>query len=262
MAGLWKRLVVAAVAVLLATGTARAAETMRIAYEDRAQPPYYFGDGAVVDPVAPGIAVELIKMAAAQAGIEVQFLRMPWTRCLTSLQKGEVDAIFNSSYKEDRLVYGLYPLHDGKADAARRTTTMSYILYRLKGSTVGWTGSAFTNLNGAVGVPAGFSIMDDLSKMGVKVEGGPETGANFRKMIAGRLAAVAAQDVSGDALLASGQFPQVERVTPPLATKDYFMQISHQYYAAHHDLAERLWSAIGSLRESKGAELRTKYPSR
>ena len=259
MARQWGGVIMAA-AILLTAGSAGAAEVMRIAYEDRAQPPYYIGDGAPVDPVAPGASVDLVKMAAAQAGIEVQFLRMPWTRCLTSLQKGEVDAIFNSSYKEDRLVYGLYPLKGGKPDGARRTTTMSYILYRLKGSPVGWNGSSLTGLNGAVGAPAGFSIVDDLTKMGVKVEGGPETGANFRKMIAGRLAAVAAQDVSGDALLASGQFPQVERVEQPLATKDYFMQVSHQYYAAHHDLAERLWSAIGTLRDSKGAELRAKYP--
>ncbi len=247
---------------LLATtivSQAQAGESLRVAYEDKALPPYYIGDSVQVDPVSPGISVELVRMAGEALGIEVQLVRMPWTRCLNLLQKGEVDAIFNASFKEDRLDNGVYPTKAGKPDPARRIATVAYSLYAPSGSAVTWDGKALNGISGSVGTPAGYSIGDDLARIGVKVEEAPDTVANFRKLSSGRIAAVATLDTSGDALLASGQYPRLIKIEPALSTKDYFLMISHQYYAAKRPLAERLWQTIADLREKKGADLRVKY---
>ena len=235
-----------------------ASEIIRAAYEDKSLPPYYTGASEGVDPLAPGVSVELMQEAAKAAGVEIRFVRMPWVRCLKSLQRGDVDVIFNSSFKEDRLEIGVYPMAGNKPDSARRLATISYALYRLKGSAVTFTGSTVSGLgDGPVGASSGYSIIEDLARMGVKTEEAADTMANFKKLASKRIPAVAAQDVQADPLLAD--FPAIEKVMPPLVSKDYFAMASHQFYNSRRDVAERLWTKIAEIRETRGAAIYAKY---
>lgn len=251
--------VAALVAGMMACTSAQAAEVLRAAFEDKAQPPYYMGETAAVDPEMPGVSIELVRLAAKEAGMEVEFVRMPWVRCQKSLQKGEVDAIFNASFKEDRLEFGVYPMVGAKPDSSRRIVTLAYSLYRLKGSPVSFDGKAITNLEGPVAAQSGYSIIEDLRRMGVATEDAHASITNFKKLSGKRVMAVAAQDVNGDSLLASGEFPTVEKVVPPLVTKDYFVMFSHQFYDAKKPLAERLWAKLSEVRERETARLYAKY---
>lgn len=257
LTGLCARMLGCVVALLVATADAGAAETIRAAYEDRELPPYYMGNSTEIDAQAPGVSVEMMREAAKELGVQIQFVRMPWVRCLKSLQRGEVDMVFNASFKEDRLEAGVYPMVDGRPDPARRIATVAYNLYRLKGGPVAFTGKAITGLDGPVGAPSGYSIIDDLKRMGVATEEAVENSTNFKKLVSGRIAAVATLDVSGDALIKD--YPTIEKVSPPLVTKDYFVLVSHQLYGAKPDLAERLWRKIADVRERNGAALYAKY---
>lgn len=257
MVGRFRGILGGVVAALLVATGASAAETLRAAYEDRELPPYYMGATTEVDANAPGVSVELMRDAAKELGVQIEFVRMPWVRCLKSLQRGEVDAVFNASFKEDRLEAGVYPMAGGKPDPARRIATVAYHLYRLKDGAVAYDGKALSGLAGPVGVPSGYSIMEDLRRLGVASEESVDTVTNFKKLASRRIAAVATLDVSGDALLKD--FPAIEKVTPPLATKDYFVLVSHQFYDTKRDLAEKLWRKVAELRERKAQGLYAKY---
>ena len=247
-------------ALCLLPGGATAAEVLRAAYEDKALPPYYMGTGTEVDADNPGVSIELVREAAAAAGIRVEFVRMPWARCMKSLKNGEVDAIFNASFKEERLEAGIYPMAGGKPDRARRITTLNYMLYRLKGGAVTWDGKAVGGLgDNPVGIQAGYSVGEDLARLGVKTEEAADTVINFKKLASQRIPAVAQLEVSGDGALASGAFPAVEKMQPPLATKDYFLMFSHQYYDSRKDTAERLWAKLAEVRDRRTAALYAKY---
>ncbi|MBC7951010.1 MAG: transporter substrate-binding domain-containing protein [Rhodospirillaceae bacterium] len=244
---------------MLWTSGAPAAEVLRVAYEDKAQPPYYLDDSTMMDADRPGVSIELVRAAAKEAGIEAEFVRMPWVRCLKSLQKGDIDATFNASFKEDRMEFGVYPMVGAKPDSARRIATLTYSLYRLKDGPVSWNGKAIAGLDGPVGAQSGYSIVEDLGRMGVKTEEAQASTTNFKKLASKRIPAVAAQDVNGDALLATGEFPNVEKVNPPLVTKDYFVMFSHQFYDGKRALAEKLWTKLAEVRERDGAKLYAKY---
>lgn len=246
------------IGALWASG-AQAAEVLRAAYEDKALPPYYMGDSTVVDAERPGVSIELVRTAAKEAGIDVEFVRMPWVRCQKSLQKGEIDAIFNASFKEERLEFGVYPMAGAKPDPARRIATVTYSLYRLKGGPVDWNGMKIDGLDGPVGAQSGYSIIEDLTRMGVKTEETQASTTNFKKLASKRIPAVATLDVTGDAVLATGEFPTIEKVALPLVTKDYFVMFSHQFYDGKRALAERLWSKLAEVRERDAAKLYAKY---
>ena len=243
--------------ICLWSGGALATETLRAAYEDKSLPPYYTGtDG--VDPDFPGVSVELLQEAAKAADIELQFVRMPWVRCLKSLELGEVDLTFNSSFKADRMKDGVYPMAGDKPDASRRLATISYALYRLKGSPVAFTGKTITGLgDGPVGASTGYSIVDDLKHMNIKTEEAADTLINFKKLASKRIPAVAAQDVQADVLLA--KYPTVEKVMPLLVSKDYFVMASHQAFDGRRAVIERLWAKLAEVREARSAAIYAKY---
>jgi polar amino acid transport system substrate-binding protein len=249
---------VCTLALSLAVAPTSALE-LRICYDNKDQPPYYLGDGAAIDWQKPGMSVEIIKAAAEAAGIEPQFARQPWLRCLENLQDGHVDAIFNSSYTPDRLKYGFYPGQGDTPDRALRIATLSYSFYRRKGADVAWSGKSLTGQHEPIGVVHGFSISQDLQKMGLRIEESASNEQVFKMLAAGRVPVVALQTVTGDRLLRSGQYSNLETMEPPIMVKDYYVMLSRQYVTANPTAAAQFWGKIASLREPMTAQLTSKY---
>ena len=235
----------------------------RASYEDKEQPPYYMGESTEVLPNNPGVAVEMVAQIEKKIPeLKIQLLRQPWKRCLSELKDGKVDGIFNASFKSERLEMGAYPMKEGQEDATRRLTTIAYSLYKHKEGKIGWDGKNFTNLRPEerIGAPLGYSIVGDLQKMGVSVEESKSTITNFNKLELKRLAAVAAQDITGDALLQKGQeFKDLVKVSPPLVSKPYYLMISHQFIQKYPGMAEKIWEAIATMREQEMETIAKKY---
>ena len=63
-----------------------AAEALRICVSDREYPPLTFPD-------RDGQAQYLIRRAAAQAGRRVEFVALPWRRCLQAAISGDLEGV-------------------------------------------------------------------------------------------------------------------------------------------------------------------------
>ena len=102
----------------------------RVVYIDKENPPRILGDNTSIDWSRPGITIELLKMVEKKVGVQFQFKRMPWKRCLYMVENGLADATFHASYKLDRAKYGAYPFRDGKLDSTRgyTKTPMQFLL--------------------------------------------------------------------------------------------------------------------------------------
>jgi len=245
-------------------GSLYAKTVMTFAYEDGQQAPYYMGKGTKVLDKDPGVSIEMIKIVAKKMGnIEVKFVRQPWKRCLASLKDGSVDGIFNASYKKKREEFGSYPMASGKPDTSKRITTISYSAYKLKGSKIGWDGKVFSNVKGRVAAPSGYSIISKLKgKFKLKVDDGSKTtDQNFKKLIAGRVSAAVDQELPGDSVLESSNLfsSKIEKMTPPLVTKPYYVMISYQFIKKNPDVANKFWEVIAEVRESQLKKLFKKY---
>ncbi len=238
---------------------------MTISYEDKAQPPYYMGEKKVLAD-KPGVAVEMVKMLEDKIeGLEITLKRTPWKRCTVELSRNNVDGIFNASYKKKRLELGYYPTTDGTlegpVDISRRITKIAYSLYTLKDSNIVWDGTNMTGVDGKIGAPFGYSIINDLKKMGLNVEDAPNTEMNLKKLLKKRIVAVALQDVTADSFikLNSPQFENIKKRTPPLATKPYYLMLSKKFVENHPELAQKIWDTIKNIRETKFDEIAMKY---
>jgi polar amino acid transport system substrate-binding protein len=160
---------------------------------------------------------------------------------------------FIPKLKEKRKELGLYPMKNNEVDKSRRIANTTYSFYVPKGTTIPWDGKTLGVLNGPVGAPAGYSIVEDLKKLGAKVEESPATLNDFQKLNAGRLAAVAALEGAGDFELR--KHPElaktIEKFKPPIKTKPYYVMVSHQFNAKNPGLAQKIWDEIAKIRDSK-----------
>lgn len=248
--------------VILIWATFSQAEvSVHFAYENATQFPYYIGDSSEVLPQQPGAAVELLKLLEnIIPELKISFSRCHWKQCLHKLQSGKVDGIFNASFTEERLLLGHYPWKNGKVDDSRRITTISYHFYRLKGSRFNWNGKNITGLYGKIGTPLAYSIEGHLQEMGIKILSSPDVLANFSNLRRGVVQAIALQDVTGDYYLErKSGLKNIEKVYPALKTKAYYLILSKQFKARHPELSEKVWNAIGVLREKELQELVNSY---
>jgi polar amino acid transport system substrate-binding protein len=242
---------------------ADAAETVRILFDVFENPPLINGNGTAIDPLKPGLAIEVLRMASERADIPIELSRTPWQRGLYLIETGQADAIFASSYVEERLRYGVYPMKDGHPDTHRKLFDQSYRLYVRAGSGVGWDGKTLTDLHAPVGATPGYAVVPVLRAMGVEVAEEPDHIANLRKLIAGRIDAYAELDTHVRPLLRGDpeEFGGITELSPPILTKPYYLMFSKLFYARAPKVAEHIWDAIAVVNESAAYQnlLHSKY---
>lgn len=140
----------------------------------------------------------------------------------------------------------------------------SYHLYVTDGSTVSWDGERLTGLGDrAIGVGRGYSVGETLRALGARLDEEDTADSNFRKLMAGRIAAVVELEDMADAVLAvSADGPKVHRLPIPVQTRPYFLILSRGFVAERPRLAERLWDALRTVSTSRSfAAVREKYES-
>ena len=234
---------------------------LKVAYDTDIQFPYYLGQSSEIPQYKPGAIVELVKLLETKIeGLKVSLVRYPWKRCLVKLKEGEVDSLFNSSFKEERKLFGRYPTKNGQIDRGRRITTISYYFYKMKESAFSWDGKQVSNPQAIIGAPLGFSIVDDLKNMNLEVVQTHATLSNLQKLTRSMISVVALQEVTADYYVNNfNQFKELLKVKPPLKTQPYYLMISHQFSQQHPKLSEKIWDAIAQLRQEKLTELTQKY---
>jgi len=247
--------------VALLMGTAAQAQqscVIRLAYNEVAAPPYYFGDRGKTPP-NPGPAIELVDLAAKQLGCQITWQRKPLKRIIRELEANAIDATLALSYSKERTRFWVYPLKGEVPDASLALWTLSYHFYVKRGSTLSWDGQQFNRPPRRVGANAGYSVVSDLAKLGLVAEEAPGDLNNLGKLVHERIEAYAGQSLFVDQLREQPEFQGLERLEPPIVRKDYFLVFSHAYYRANPDTVNKLWRLIPELKKSHGAALDRKY---
>lgn len=200
----------------------------------------------------PGLNIIQLNSVQKKVGIKFEMVTAPWKRCQEDMRAGAVDGIFAASFKTDRLEMGVYPMVGDKLDASRAMMTDAYSLYRLKGGGAKWDGKILT-ANGAIGAQLGYSIIEQLKQLGVRVDDGAKTADdNLKKLIDGRVDGAALMTLEGDLSVRSNpQFAEkIEKVSPPLVEKPFFLMFSKQFAGKYPDAVNEIWKVLAEVRES------------
>ncbi len=247
------------VVVFVALSLPAFALDIRFGYGDHDVSPYFLGNGPEL-PEKPGLSVELVRDCTIAVGAKPVFIRLPVRRLHEEVRAGQLDAMLGLTFTPERTEYLAYPMQDGKPDASRRGATISYMLYRLRGNPVAWNGKSITGLNGPLGVNSGFVMANTLRARGVDVEEVQYDRQLFPMLERGRVGAVATLENIGDYYIErSNSSGRIEKLQPPLATGDYYIATSRQFFEANGPLVNRFWDCLARERERLYAALASKY---
>lgn len=214
-------------------------------------------DETTVRPWVNKAGVAMLKTAASLEHLEFEQVALPWLRCLREVRNGTMAGAIGASYSDERAAFAVFPsTADGQLDPSRRMQASSYSLYRVVGSSTSWDGKQFTKLSSRVVVQRGHSVVADLTKLGVLVDqsaGDAETV--LRMLIAGRSQLGSLVTELGDEMLTRPEFrSQIEKITPPLVVKSYYLIFGKRYYDTHTRLVEALWNHLAVVRDAKDSD--------
>ncbi|WP_324029458.1 substrate-binding periplasmic protein [Aeromonas caviae] len=231
---------------LLPTCVMAAPGSIRACMENSDSPPWLLMSGE-------GIVQFHLKEVANRIGHPIILTPLPWKRCLSLVSQGQLDAAVKLSYSEERArTIGVYPMRHGAPDPAKRLLTESYSLYQPKGGQVRWDGRQLV-AHGVVAAQSGFSIVAQLQESGVRVDDSSREPLILLKKVAMQRAVAAALQ-TGVAERTLAAHPQLqatlERITPPLVEKPYYLIFSHPFHQAHPDLSQQVWDEIEEVRHS------------
>jgi polar amino acid transport system substrate-binding protein len=201
----------------------------------------------------PGLNNILLNIVEAKTGVTFSVTAEPWKRCQEEMKIGAIDGMFAISFLSERQAFGVYPMRGTDPDTNKNLMIDGYSLYRRRGDdSVKWDGREIT-INGIVGVQRGYSVNEQLQKLNVKIDSGTYlVEDNLRKLIAGRVAALALRTTEGDSVLAMNRefSGKVEKLPIPLVEKPYYLIFSKQYAAMHATQIQDLWNMIERVRNS------------
>ena len=225
-------------------------------------PPFVMGSGIDIDWQKPGITLEVLKSLEKPLNVEIHFERVPGARVFDWVANNQVEGGFHFSFTPERAKVVVYPMKDGEVDPNKRLMSMTYFLYKLKDSPLQWDGTRFQNLDEEIGANVGFSIVDDLKKIGVDVHEGTLTKYLMRMLVKKRLGGVVTLETLGDFSIKSHaqEFRDIVKVTLPIKKKQYYLVLSQKFVKEHPKFAEDIWNEIMKIRESgKYEEIAEKY---
>ncbi|EGQ8079281.1 hypothetical protein XM75_c21191 [Vibrio vulnificus] len=223
--------------------------TITLAYGDVESFPFQMGNGnLVVEP--PGLAIDVIEQAARMLNIKINYVRVPGKRVLSQIKTNQVDGGFIFSYSQERAQYARYPMKDQQADHTLRIATLDYYFYKLKEQPFTWDGLQLISIGDVpVGAHTGFSITKRLKESNVNILEIGNTEKLFEMLGKRRLTAIAIQSNIASSYINEHQLSTVERVSPPISTKDYYLIFSHEFAKENPQLVQKIWEMIGLIRD-------------
>ncbi|RFP13659.1 MULTISPECIES: hypothetical protein [unclassified Duganella] len=223
-----------------------AARTLAVCMGDRPFPPLFFLDHE-------GQAQWLVRKAVERQGDLVQFIAVPWRRCLQGLRTGTYAAalpvIGNLSFLPDYA----FPMDPLGIDASRELARISHVVVRRVGSEADWDGGRFTHLAGPVLYPAGIvAVREALAALGVPGDDGSALEEQtLLKLLARKGDLAVIQSGVAQELLARAAFRDKLEILPqPLLSRPSYLAFNRAFHDADQRYVEAIWLEIKRLRGS------------
>ncbi len=247
---------------LLASGAAAGSCAIRLGYSDQATPPYYNGAGPN-EGSPPGASPELIREIATAAGCTLTIRRLPPARLAVALEQGIIDMapLGQPHSLSEQLAHARD--RNGKLDDARGLQLHTVVYVRASDHLPRDTDPVQYFQQHRLGTPHGVSYAAMLRNQGIDVDdGAADMRRNLEKLKLGRIDGFAISLASPgdmDQEVAATYGPGVVRLERPIRVATIHLLLNKEFYAAHREQAEAMWTWLGTHGRARFAALLEKY---
>ncbi len=220
------------------------AATLDVCIADRDYPPLFFLDH-------DGQAQWLVRKALERQHDMVNFISVPWRRCLEGLRSGQYAAALPVAANPAFLPLYAFPMQHGQVDRSVALQEVVHVAVRRVGSNADWDGSRFANLTMPVVYPSGIVIVRDwLAARGVAADDGTRSDdAALRKLMAGRANLAIIQSALAEQLLAQDEFRgRLEILPTPVLVFSVYLAFNRAFFEAAPAYPQALWKELKRLR--------------
>jgi len=252
-------MIAARLLVLLMLCPLTRADSIQFCFEDQPYLPYLSDPSLASDN--KGLLVDLVEEAASLQGLSISLERMPWKRCLRSLEQGTVDAAFAIIWTQERDQLFAYPMSKpGVPDSSMRLWRASYEVFAHEDMSIHWDGSTFTNVRYGLSAPKGYVAREKLESEGFLHDKELNPDSGFKLVSLQRLDGYIVEKLIGLEALKRLKIDNVKiRFEQPYMQSDWFVAFSKQKYAQNKQLVETFWQQLRKARTDNETKLIEKY---
>lgn len=208
-----------------------------------------------VDGKAQGRHITLMRDAAEEIGVSLDFRAMPWVRCLLQAELGEVDAIASLVHSAPRAAVFEFPPGAGEGPNPFAVDEIDDVVITLAEARFEYRGH-LDALPRPVRVPRGWEIGRHLREQGLDIDdGAPSDRANLIKLLRDRRGSVIATRESAEREIAASPTLSVLHISrEPVRRLSYYLAFSRRT-AVPAEQRQALWEAIARSRQPAGESL-------
>ncbi len=224
-----------------------AAEPIRLCQDEIEERPWRTNDNN-------GLNTIMLRMVEQRLKQNFQIESLAWKRCLSLVQLGEFDGAIAASFRNERLLIGVYPatLQGQVPDRSRRMSGEVYYFYTPMDKPIEWDGNILTPPVLPIAAQMGYSAIERLKDAGARVDDREHLPAHLlRKVVLGIDSAAVLSQGEGKYLLADSRFAgKVVRHPIPFYQTDGYLLFSHEFVKREPLLSEQIWDSIAKVRHS------------
>lgn len=207
-----------------------------------------------------GVIPDLVITATQTLGLQVNFVNLPWKRCIREIENSAVDAIFAAIWLPERDRWGRFPKVSGELDETLYLLKLKYQVYVNSSSALSWDGQQFSGVKNGVSAPLGYVANKRLEQLGVlpKKSFLPREGLNLVAL--NRLDGYVVDEAIGNHIIAESKLASnVRALEKSFMKADLYMPVSHRWYEQNPELTKKLWVALKQVREAQIQKILQEY---
>jgi polar amino acid transport system substrate-binding protein len=201
---------------------------------------------------AKGWHIDIITTALKNLGYQAKVIPIPWKRCLEYGGKyGQFDAIANASYKKSRAEFLVYPPEfPRKKKSDWRIMQVEYVVVSSKSDNYHYHGDPHS-LPFPIRATTGYSIVDDLKQMGIRVDVARNAEQNIKRLVRDKKGVVITVPQSAKFIAKKHQLMDKILIHDvPIKSKSYFFAFSKKSKITEEE-KYKIWREIIKIREDK-----------
>lgn len=205
-----------------------------------------------VDGKARGHHITLMRDAATEIGVALDFRAMPWVRCQLQAELGEVDAIATLVHSAQRTDVFEFPPGAGEGPNRFAVDEIDDAVVTLAAARFEYRGN-LDALPRPVRVPRGWEIGRYLREQGLSVDdGAPSDRANLIKLLRDRKGSVIATRESAEREIGASPALEVLHISrEPVRRLSYYLAFSKRTRIPGAQ-RQAMWNAIARQRQLAG----------
>ena len=229
---------------------------LRFGYIDQHRPPYYMGEGPAV-PEQPGATVDLVRDAVQSSGFGCapQLVRLPPARLRMALINGDIDLTTLGEMEVYPSEIALPRDKNGQVDVSRAQHNKLMVLVRAKDKIPAATLPMAYFKGRVLGAAQGNAFAARLREQGLTIDDGArDIERNIEKLKLHRIDGVIVGTVKPghvEAML-KRYHGEIVQLPQPLVDTKLWLAFNQNFYQAHREHAEALWTWLDVNRSHLG----------